>query len=137
MIDSALSYIGALTVGLSISVGLGHLVTSSVVANLRTRGEIKPGRFTWLLGCLERMVFTLAWVAGYRAFIAFWLGLKMVSRWDPTHNVNSDSSYKAGTINVLLIGNLLSLMFAVLGGIVASILLRSAGHQGVFRAWLS
>ena len=99
--------------GLLISVALGNLITGIVLEFLRKRINpsnpgSEPGKFTLILGGLEALTYTITWVQGFPAFIVVWLGIKMAGRW----KVNETQK---GGINIFLIGNLLNVIFSILG----------------------
>ena len=111
--------------GFFISILFGHIVTRKLIARLRNKYGIKkkynrPGA---LLGCLERFIFTLSIVTKFYSFITVWLILKTAGRWtgegfvvevlDADEGKNKELAPAA--INIYLIGNLVSLLFAVLG----------------------
>lgn len=96
--------------GLLISMGLGNVITSIVMKCLRKYApSTNPGKFTFFLGALEALTYTVSWVQGYPAFIAIWLGIKMAGRWKTEEK-------KKGAINGFLIGNLLNVIFSFIGG---------------------
>jgi hypothetical protein len=74
--------------------------------------KVKPR--TWqgmILGVIERILFLLSLISGQVQFIGLWLGLKTVSqykRW-------SENEIGRATFNIFLIGNGLSLLYAVAG----------------------
>ena len=105
---------------LSISVGLGHIVTSFVTQKLRKQiKDAPPGKFTIYLGYLERFAFTVAWAIDMPVFIMGWLAIKMAGRWVANENrSNQNKDWQVGIINLFLIGNLISLIFAVTGGMI-------------------
>ena len=71
------------------------------------------------MGTLESLAYTVAWVADQSTFILIWLGLKMAGRWKDKGDGN-----KAGEINSFLIGNLLTVIFSVLSGMVTKYLFK-------------
>lgn len=72
--------------------------------------EEKIEKFTYGLGYLEILSYIIAWLLGYPMFIAIWLGIKVVGRWsEKTHS---------STVNIFLIGNLLSVYAGFFGGMI-------------------
>ena len=109
--------------GLLISVGLGNLITGIVLKSLRKRIDSsnpasETGKFTPILGALEALTYTITWVQGFPTFIVVWLAIKMAGRW------KVDETQKGG-INIFLIGNLLNVIFSVLGAASIKYLLQN------------
>lgn len=109
--------------GLLLSVGLGNSITRILVRYMKAKiDEPKEymGKFTLPLGILESFSYTFAWVFDHPTFIALWLGLKMAGRWPTTRE---KPEYK-GEINSFLIGNLSTIIFSVLAGVLIKYLLK-------------
>jgi len=109
--------------GLAISLWLGGILTKYLVLYLRKKHgfQMPYNRSTSLLGYLERFAFTMSILFDKSAFIGIWLGVKFIGRWSPEgfHVENAADTKKApAAINIFLIGNLLSLLFAALGAYV-------------------
>jgi hypothetical protein len=109
--------------GLLISVVLGNLITSNVMKSLRKRLDrsnpaSEPGKFTPILGGLEALAYTIAWVQDFPTFIVVWLGIKMAGRW----KVNETQK---GVTNIFLIGSLLNVIFSVFGAATIKYLLQN------------
>ena len=107
-------------VGFLISVGVGHFITFNIIKCLREKYDF-PKRSLGsaiLLGILERFSFTVALLTHHENFIGFWLGIKMLSRWAPKGEVPESGltpDQKLHAINIFLIGNLLNIIFSLLG----------------------
>lgn len=114
--------------GLLVSIYLGQIVTREVIFYLRKKYGItveykRPGA---LLGYLERFAFTLSIVTKFYSFITVWLILKTAGRWTGSGFVvemldedeNKNRKLAPAAINIYLIGNLVSLLFAVLGAYI-------------------
>lgn len=109
--------------GLAISLLLGGIITKNLIHYLRKKHgfQIAYDRSTGLLGYLERFAFTMAIYFNMSAFVGIWLGIKFIGRWSPEgfHVENPDDKKKApAAINIFLIGNLVSLLFAALGAYI-------------------
>ncbi len=113
--------------GLFISLVAGHFVTNKL--NLKLRKDYnfpeKYNKLSGFLGCLERLAYTISIINGWPIFVGIWLGVKMVGRWSPEGNiaelfVPSEKGKQLApiAINIFLIGNLVSLLFAVLGAFI-------------------
>lgn len=103
--------------GFFVSTVLGALVIWLVVENwlwqkCDTKKDSNTARLSLILGILERISYTSAMLIGQPEWIGVWLVLKISSQW----GVWKDERYK---YNIFLIGNLLSVMFGVLGWLIA------------------
>jgi len=106
--------------GLLISIGLGNVITGMVMKCLRKQMHSpSPGKFTSFLGALEALTYTVTWVQGFHTFILVWLGIKMAGRWRV-----DEGEKKKGGINSFLIGNLLNVIFSIVGAESIKYLLR-------------
>lgn len=109
------------------SLGLGSAVTHLIgkymrcerKRRLKNSGFTEPtakypdsGLMSWLLGIVERILFVLALVFGKETFIGLWLTGKFAGHW---RQYNSEELEGWGRINIFLIGNGLSLLFALWG----------------------
>lgn len=118
--------IGAWFFGLCFSVILGNIVTFIVVSCLRKRiGRYKGPdgkpylRFSTLLGILESILYTISYVGGMHFLIGVWIAVKMAGRWSSRENLVIDkSNVPPESINIFLIGNLLILLFGIIGGVI-------------------
>ena len=111
------------TIGLFVSLIIGQWVIYSLIMFFRKRYKFPPKRMEtpMLLGSLERFIFTMSFILGQESFIAFWLGVKIISRWSPEGKVpepNLQSDQKLDAINLFLIGNLLSVVFSYIGAYI-------------------
>jgi hypothetical protein len=128
MIGSKISWI----LGLTVSLLIGHIISYLVVKHLRVKINrwvddegLRYTRFTSLLGILERLLYTICIVFDVKFLIGVWLAIKMAGRWAPRDSLwgeysrEDDLAQRArGAIAVLLIGNLLSLLFGIAGGVI-------------------
>ncbi len=109
-------------VGYGFSLIVGHwLVRANVDALWEGLGVLKNDRTPWhpaFLGLLERAMYTASVGAGQPGFIAVWLGLKAVpqwKRWSEDVEAGERKIQGRAVFNIFLIGNALSVLFAVLG----------------------
>ena len=103
--------------GLFISVGIGHLFTRLVVTYYRVTRNVRPvSKEAWVIGVLERTLYTLSIVFKLEFLLGVWLVGKMANRWNPFGIPSGRPKEEVGLINVFLIGNLLSLLFRIVGG---------------------
>ena len=65
-----------------------------------------------VLGILERILYTFSILMGFPQWIAVWLTLKTASRW-PGWKEDKHRKY-----NIFLIGNAVSILFAVIGAYI-------------------
>ena len=70
-------------------------------------------RLSWLVGIIERGLYTGALIAGAREWIGVWLAVKVVARWQTEGEKPPDSD------NIWLIGTALSVLFGFLGAWIA------------------
>ena len=116
--------------GLIISVGLGQIVTKAFLDWLRKSSDLgeKPGDQpspkrlpSWILGATERSAFTIFVAATPSAAVApmiGWLALKLATNWNhPSWKTHPDIRTWAMTA---LLAGLVSMVFAFVGGLVAS-----------------
>jgi hypothetical protein len=115
-----------LIAGFAFSIGVGHLVLWWLIEKtlwpyVRTHHPPDPdhhkSRLSWLVGVLERTVYTAAFLlpgSGIQ-LVAGFLALKVASRWHsssgPRSTVDSD--------NIWIIGTTLSVLFGVAGAWIA------------------
>jgi hypothetical protein len=125
-------------VGLLVSLILGHIATKELTNCLKKKSNLPNFRsYSAALGLFERLAYVLSFVNGYANFIWVWLGFKMIGRWTAgdvigipksfyTDANNKEDDYKkrelsSAAINIYLIGNLLSLVFAIFGAFIIGI----------------
>jgi hypothetical protein len=123
-------------IGLGVSLGIGALVTGKLVEWLRAPIErevaerekpldIKRERLTidnWLVGLIERPFFTVlvaSEVSGTAVAILGWIALKMVFDWGVISWKEGDRLVRSYLFTAL-IGNLSSMFFALIGGLICS-----------------
>jgi hypothetical protein len=72
-----------------------------------------PVTFSWLVGIVERTLYTTALAVGAWQFIGVWLAIKVAARWrDP------DAQKGLPTDNAWLIGTGISLLFGFIGALI-------------------
>lgn len=111
-------------VGYGVSVGVGYLVIKLVTEEL-VRKFGRPGYgyvLPALVGIFERILYTSAWIVGFKEFIVWWLLAKVGAgwiwqTWRPDAQEKQDASAR---YNIFLIGNALSIMFGGLGALIIS-----------------
>lgn len=123
-------------IGLGVSLGIGALVTGKLVEWLRAPIErevaerekpldIKRERLTidnWLVGLIERPFFTVlvaSEVSGTAVAILGWIALKMVFDWGVISWKEGDRLVRSYLFTALH-GNLSSMFFALIGGLICS-----------------
>lgn len=87
------------------------------------------GEFTLWLGTIEIFSFALSIVLGVATFIGVWLGIKTLNRWRVKDK--NESPKDASAINIFLIGNLLSVLMGVFGGLLFKLLSNSWGISDI------
>ena len=109
-------------IGYGLSLIVGHvLVQINVDALWKGLGVPTKHRKRWhpaFLGFLERAMYTYSFVLSQPAFIALWLGLKAVpqwKRWNDETTIEDVNIEGRAVFNVFLIGNALSVLFAIVG----------------------
>ena len=123
--------------GLAISIKGGDILTAKLLKKIRQKnnsitkpaGRNKNGdNYNWLLGYLERFVYTMALLMKFEWFIGVWLGMKGIGRWtgnkdyglllkenEDGSNIKEVNHARAAVVNIFLIGNLISLISAAIG----------------------
>ena len=107
----------SLVLSLLIALRLGHTVTNHVVGLLQKRSGIPGGQISKEVGIAERMAVIVAWMLGFPQFICFWLAIKLFARCQIKYNDNNPEK-AASAMNIFLVGNLVSVGFGILGGII-------------------
>ena len=119
-------------IGFSISLGLGHLLTPIFLKQIREdlfkklnkRYEIPNyGSLDWLVGLLQRFFFTIIVafdVGGAAVAMISWILVKMATNWHIIAR-SKDEPLVRGVALSSLMGSLISLSFALVGGLVASV----------------
>jgi hypothetical protein len=112
-------------IGYSFSVLLGGWLISIFSRNswVAIEGLVELNRIyfrsgSYLVGILERLIYTSSIVFGVKEFIAVWLAVKIASQWKAYEGSESDraSQHKARALfNVYLLGTGLSLLYGALG----------------------
>jgi hypothetical protein len=105
--------------GLTVSVGLGALVTEYFLSRLRSRTRTKSygvvGVPAGLTGVIERAFFTVVVafdISGTATAMMAWIGVKMAANWNATEQRDP-----AGAFTAVLAG-LISMLFALVGGLI-------------------
>jgi len=71
------------------------------------------------LGYFEILAYSLSVVLGCPQFIAVWIGVRTLERWRAdVKNKDNNEGVPAGSINIFLIGTLLTIIMGVLGGLI-------------------
>lgn len=113
--------------GILVSVGLGHFVTKYTVRGLRRYIGVKAESYklTATLGCLDRIIFTTLYVLGHYSLIATWFALKIAHRIITPTKIEGEKELgeTSERINTFLIGNIASLTFGIIGGMIIKFLL--------------
>jgi len=116
-----------LAIGYIVSLVVGGVFMELIMPALRNRSEVldkqknSPKRDIYLvriLGALERFLYTTCIIMGQPAGIAAWLAIKVLTRW-------SDEKDRWSTIsraNIYLIGNLITVLFGIVGGLLSLLL---------------
>lgn len=107
-------------IGYGVSLGVGYLITGFVSKELSKKYNIKRTGYEGLpalLGLCERILYTSAWIAGFKEFIVWWLLAKVGAGWiwqiAPKQIGPPGANY-----NVFLILNALSIVFGGLGALI-------------------
>lgn len=133
----------AYVVGYGVSIGLGFLVTWFVAGRLYKKYNFKKAYVALpsaLLGICERVLYTSAWIIGFKEFIIFWLLAKVGAGWiyqrgpitvelrreaqqeqiRQTRRTENLEKQKEDAIrfNISMIGNAVSIIFGVLGALI-------------------
>jgi len=112
---------------------IGNILIREFHSFLRTKYIIKDAKnvpyqgSVALLGYLESLVYSFAYYFGHYQFILVWLGIKAIGRWSSNgpgsvvdlieeikENEIEKRERKNAEINIYLIGNLLSIILAVI-----------------------
>lgn len=110
-----IGYLVSLLVGgLIIEFFMKYLRKSSKVLEDEGKNEKKDIHLVRWLGLLERFLYTTSFLIGQPAWIAAWLAIKVLTRWSGEENRWANIS----EANIYLIGNLLTVLFSVFGGII-------------------
>ena len=116
-----------LIIGYLFSLFVGGIVIPRILTYLRNRSEVlnknkeknfrKPDEYlvVWL-GGLERFFYTTCIVFNQPSGIAAWLAIKFVTRW--TNEREKEGWETISKSNIYLIGNLLTVLFGVAGGLL-------------------
>jgi hypothetical protein len=116
-----------LLVGYSFSLILGGIVIEWAMKAIRNRSEVLKSEkinakhdmyLVRILGLLERTLFTTLIVIGEPAGIVAWLAIKVLTRWAGEENRWANIS----EANIYLIGNLLTVFFGAVGGLLCLLL---------------
>jgi hypothetical protein len=129
-------FLWRLTVGMLVSLFVGDVVINLIVDHYlwgQIRKDypntpIKKNAFSRGVGYVERTLYTLALCASVPQWIAVWLGVKVVVKWqrnsgqptlDKPADVSGPDSSSGPVDNVWLIGSGLSVLFGLLGAWIA------------------
>ena len=113
--------------GILVPVALGHFFTKYTIRCLRKyiRVEIESYKLTASLGCIDRIIFTILYVVGQYSLIAAWFALKIAHRIITFTKIEDKEKLRdtSERINVFIIGNIISLTFGIIGGVIIKFLL--------------
>lgn len=124
-----LSVILVWALGLIMSSIVGHFIIKRCVCFMRRRisdsKNEESNRFTDILGIIERVLYSTFLVMMQYKLIYLWFGLKIAQRMITYTKIHDENDLqKAGaSANVYILGNLLSLGFGILGGLIIIFLL--------------
>ncbi len=113
--------------GMFVSLAIGQLVTGLFLKSVRNHYKIElgsstsPGIPAYVIGLVERLFFTIIVAFNISATaIAMigWLTVKMVSNWNRTGG-SSSADFAPAALSALL-GGMVSMLFALLGGLICS-----------------
>ena len=128
---TSLCYGYAILAGILVSVALGHFFTKYTVRYLRKYIVVEPESYklTASLGCIDRIIFTILYVVGQYSLIATWFGIKIAHRIIRYSRIKTKEELRdtSERINVFLIGNIVSLTFGIIGGVIIKFILSTEG----------
>jgi len=108
-------------IGYTFSVVVGHVFIKPVIDNLwkcvsptDKSAHMNPWS-SGMVGCLERLVYTLSLQNGNQAFIGVWLAIKAAGKWKAWEGADKVVGEGRYIYQTFLIGNLLSILFAATG----------------------
>jgi hypothetical protein len=116
-----------LAIGYFVSVIVGAFVIEWIMRRLRKRSEVlkdekgtakKDMYLVRWLGVLERILYTTCVIFGQPLGISAWLAVKVITRWKSEQERWATISRS----NIYLIGNLLTVFFGVIGGLLSLLL---------------
>jgi hypothetical protein len=79
----------------------------------RRKERLRDPLLTFLVGTVERILYTLALYLGAWQWVGFWVGIKVAIRW----RSKSDSAYGSSD-NIWIIGTVLSILSSFLGAYI-------------------
>lgn len=91
------------------------------INNKTTFDAKKREPFSWLprrVGIIERFLYTSAIIFNQLALIGIWLALKIIGEWNDKYSRPPQEEVGRVRVNIFLVGNGLSLVFGILGGIL-------------------
>ncbi len=108
--------------GFTVSIFVGHLIVALANAAMWSHAKKnvpgltvfpKAGSLTWLLGMVERALYTGAFMLHAWEWVAVWLAAKAVAQWQ------AEKQRERPSDNIWLIGNALSIVCAFFGAWIA------------------
>jgi hypothetical protein len=115
------------SVGLTITILVGHVVARSFLNRLRRdipTEILNPDRAgavaSWLTGVVERAFFATAVgvdLSGVGTAMMIWISVKLLTNWNRTANGKETEWIRPGAFTALL-GSLVSMFFALIGGFI-------------------
>ena len=112
-------------IGLFVSLGVGWLVTDQFVRLIRARYKIEsslgtlPAVPAFLTGLVERLFFSVVVafnISGTAVAMIAWVAAKMAASWN---RQGTTPDFASGAFSALL-GAMVSMLFALLGGLICS-----------------
>jgi hypothetical protein len=115
--------------GLSFSIGVGYIVIPYILDYLRNAifneyHEVAIPYYPFLnplMGVVERLFFTIivaCEISGTAVAMVSWILVKMVTNWHKITDESDNKVIKRGLSLVSLIGGMISMLFALLGGLI-------------------
>ena len=112
------------SIGLAVSLVIGWPITEGFVFGLRkAQGFEKPAEEksvpSWLTGMIERLFFTIAVaynVGGSITAMMVWIAIKLAANWGP--GAGRIDTFRLRIVSSAL-GGLVSMLFALVGGLIA------------------
>ena len=131
-------------IGFAVSIGGGLLITPISNALWRDLGwdgkdaKIRPhAHHASMVGVVERVLYTAAWLAGKPEFVAVWLALKVAgqwSRWSGEVTLGQEKAAGRAVFNVFLLGNAFSIAYGLVGGLLIVSLSSDSPSLGIWAA---
>jgi len=110
-----MGHIMRIGIGFFVSIFLGAAVIWFFLDFMPSKNEPKKAtrRLIWIMGMVERGMYTAALLCGFPQWIAVWLAFKVAVHWKTIEGKDSARE------NLYLIGSSLSVAFGILGAWIA------------------